>query len=127
MCTMYGLMKDPYLPIAHHKMKSRTPLVSHQRGDAIESPSYLTRCMQGWDHKRLVKTGRVQPQPRRPILVPQSHPSRKIIPHTNRYNESEEKRQVKPPRIHQQATGRHALHAFHLLHYQLRAPKRVSR
>ncbi|RVX17062.1 hypothetical protein CK203_003029 [Vitis vinifera] len=41
-CTVYGLMKDPYLPIAHCKTKARTPLMSHQRGNAIESPSYLT-------------------------------------------------------------------------------------
>ena len=113
MCTVIGLMKDPYLHIAHRKMKARTPLVSHQRGNVIGGPSYLMQCMQGWDHRHLVKIGRVQPRPRRHILVPQPHPSHKAIPHTNNYDESGKIRQVKPP--------------LQLSHYQLWAPKRVPR
>ncbi|RVW96524.1 hypothetical protein CK203_029646 [Vitis vinifera] len=37
-----GLMKDPCHPIMHHKMKARTPLIPHQRGDVVGSPSCLT-------------------------------------------------------------------------------------
>ncbi|KAL6320682.1 hypothetical protein AAG906_008682 [Vitis piasezkii] len=43
-CTVYGLMKDPYQPITHHRMKAQTPLLSRQNGDVIGRPSYRTRC-----------------------------------------------------------------------------------
>ena len=58
-CMVYGLMKDPYLRIVHRKMKAWTLLVSHQRGNAIRDPNYLTQCVQSWDLRHLVKIGRV--------------------------------------------------------------------
>ena len=53
--------------------------------------------MQGRDHKYLVKIGCVQQRPKRHILVPQSYPSRKTVPHTDHYNESGKRWQAKPP------------------------------
>ena len=47
MYVVYGLTKDLYLRIAHRKTKTLTLLVSHQRGNVIRDPNYLTRCMQG--------------------------------------------------------------------------------
>ena len=53
-CVMSGLVNDPYLRITLHRMKARTPLVSHQRDNATRDPSYLTQCVRGLDHRHLV-------------------------------------------------------------------------
>lgn len=44
MNMVYGLMKDPYHPVTHHRTKARIPLVSHPKGDAIGNPSYRIQC-----------------------------------------------------------------------------------
>ena len=45
-------MKGPYQPIMHHKMKARTPLVSHQNDDVIGSPSYCNATKVGTTNTR---------------------------------------------------------------------------
>ena len=97
MCVVYGLTKDLYLRIVRCKMKTLTLLMSYQRVNAIKDPSYLTRCMQGWDLKHLAKIGCTRPRHMEHTPIPQPYPTHRVISYTNHYDESGKIQRMKPP------------------------------
>ncbi|KAL6329191.1 hypothetical protein AAG906_014800 [Vitis piasezkii] len=82
---MSALVNDPYLRIMLHRMKAQTPLVSHQRDNATRNPNCRTQCVQGLDHRRLVRRGYLRPRPGRCIPTPHSHPPPRAIPHIKHF------------------------------------------
>ena len=102
-CVMSSLVNDPYLRIMLHRMKAQTPLVSHKKDNATRNANCRTQCVQGWDHRRLVRRGHLQSRLGRCILTSQLHPPPMAIPHIKQYDKLERIHQMNPPspRLHQ--------------------------